>query len=130
MERVTFAKNRGEGMDDTQMKTLFGTMLAACLGGVVRWMRRPKGGYTLFAFLVSVCTAAFVGMQAHFLLVFLGYGENLQFAVSGIAGYGGGTFLDAGIPMLIRYAHKRLGLEYPEPRRRVSDREGEHEKSE
>ena len=107
------------------MKTLCGVMLGACLGGIVRWMRHPKGGYTLFAFLISVCTAAFVGMQAHFLLVALGYGETMQFAVSGIAGYGGGTLLDAGIPMLIRYGYKRLGIEFPEPKRRASAGEEE-----
>ena len=60
-------------------------------------------------------------MLAHFLLAFLGYGENLQFAVAGIAGYGGGTFLDAGIPMLIRYCYKRLDMEYPEPKRQTND---------
>ena len=111
------------GMDGKQAETLFGALLASCLGGVVHWMRHPRGGYTIVAFCISVTTAAFVGMLAHFLLAFLGYGENLQFAVSGIAGYGGGTFLDAGIPMLIRYGYKRLGMEYPEPRRRASDRE-------
>ena len=125
MERATLRLDRSERMDEVQMRTLYRTILAACLGGVVHWMRHPKDGYTVFAFLVSVCTAAFVGMQAHFLLVALGYGETMQFAVSGIAGYGGGTLLDAGIPMLIRYGYKRLGIESPEPKRRALDREEE-----
>ena len=115
--------NRGRkcGMDGKQAETLLGALLASCLGGVVHWMRHPRGGYTIVAFCVSVFTAAFVGMLAHFLLAFLGYGENLQFAVAGIAGYGGGTFLDAGIPMLIRYGYKRLGMEFPEPKRQTTD---------
>ena len=108
-------------MDGKQAETLLGTLLASCLGGAVHWMRHPRSGYTIVAFCVSVTTAAFVGMLAHFLLAFLGYGENLQFAVAGIAGYGGGTFLDAGIPMLIRYCYKRLDMEYPEPKRQTND---------
>ena len=108
-------------MDGVQMKTLYGTILAACLGGAVHWMRHPKGGYTVFAFLVSVCTAAFVGMQAYFIMRWMGFAEELQFAVAGAAGYGGGALLDAAVPMMIRYGYKRLGLEFPEPRRRASD---------
>ncbi len=110
-------------MDGKQAETLFGALLASCLGGVVHWMRHPKGGYTVFAFLVSVCTAAFVGMQAHFIMRWMGFAEELQFAVAGAAGYGGGALLDAAVPMMIRYGYKRLGMEYPEPRRRASDRE-------
>lgn len=123
MTATVASEGRKCRMDGKQAETLFGALLASCLGGAVHWMRHPKGGYTIVAFCISVTTAAFVGMLAHFLLAFLGYSENLQFAVSGIAGYGGGTFLDAGIPMLIRYGYKRLGMEYPEPRRRASDRE-------
>lgn len=114
-------------MDEVQMKTLYGTILAACLGGVVHWMRHPKGGYTVFAFLVSICTAAFVGMQAHFIMRWMGFAEELQFAVAGAVGYGGGALLDAAVPMMIRYGYKRLGLEFPEPRRRASDREDTEE---
>ena len=110
-------------MDGKQAETLFGALLASCLGGVVHWMRHPKGGYTIFAFLVSVCTAAFVGMQAHFIMHWMGFAEELQFAVAGAVGYGGGALLDAAVPMMIRYGYKKLGLEYPEPRRRGSDRE-------
>ena len=118
------------GMDGKQAETLLGTLLASCLGGAVHWMRHPRSGYTIVAFCVSVTTAAFVGMLAHFLLAFLGYGENLQFAVAGIAGYGGGTFLDAGIPMLIRYCYKRLDMEYPEPKRQTNDWEELHDEKE
>ena len=123
MTRAAGGFQRESDMDGVQMKTLYGTTLAACLGGVVHWMRRPKGGYTVFAFLVSVCTAAFVGMQAHFIMRWMGFAEELQFAVAGAVGYGGGALLDAAVPMMIRYGYKKLGLEYPEPRRRGSDRE-------
>ena len=73
-------------MDGVQMKTLYGTILAACLGGAVHWMRHPKGGYTVFAFLVSVCTAAFVGMQAHFIMRWMGFAEELQLLKLPLAG--------------------------------------------
>ena len=123
MTRAAGGFQRESDMDGVQMKTLYGTILAACLGGVVHWMWHPKGGYTVFAFLVSVCTAAFVGMQAPFIMRWMGFAEELQFAVAGAVGYGGGALLDAAVPMMIRYGYKKLGLEYPEPRRRGSDRE-------
>ena len=121
MVRVSNGFEGKNEMDEVQMRTLYGTILAACLGGVVHWMRHPKGGYTVFAFLVSVCTAAFVGMQAHFIMRWMGFAEELQFAVAGAAGYGGGALLDAAVPMMIRYGYKKLGLEFPEPRRRTTD---------
>lgn len=108
-------------MDGEQARTLFGTMLAACLGGMVHWMRHPKGGYTIVAFCISVTTAAFVGMQAHFILRWMGCAEELQFAVSGAAGYGGGALLDAAVPLMIRWGYKRLGLEYPEEKEAPRD---------
>ena len=129
MVRVSNGFEGKNEMDEVQMRTLYGTILAACLGGVVHWMRHPKGGYTVFAFLVSVCTAAFVGMQAHFIMRWMGFAEELQFAVAGAAGYGGGALLDAAVPMMIRYGYKKLGLEFPEPKRRTTDGEERHDEA-
>ena len=129
MVRVSNGFEGKNEMDEVQMRTLYGTILAACLGGVVHWMRHPKGGYTVFAFLVSVCTAAFVGMQAHFVMRWMGFAEELQFAVAGAAGYGGGALLDAAVPMMIRYGYKKLGLEFPEPKQRTTDREERHDEA-
>ena len=130
MVRVSNGFEGKNEMDEVQMRTLYGTILAACLGGVVHWMRHLKGGYTVFAFLVSVCTAAFVGMQAHFIMRWMGFAEELQFAVAGAAGYGGGALLDAAVPMMIRYGYKKLGLEFPEPKRRTTEWEALHDEKE
>ena len=108
---------------DGGLKLLIGTITAAALGGIVHWMRDPKGGYTIVAFIVAVTTAAFVGMQAHFLMRYLGFAEELQFAVSGACGYGAGALLDAAVPMIVQLGYKRLGLKYPDPKRRSDDAE-------
>ena len=107
------------------MKLLMGTMLAATLGGIVHWLRHPRGGHTIIAFLIAVTTSAFVGMQAHFLMQYLGAPESLQFAVAGASGYSAGTLLDSVGPLLVRYAYKRLGLECPTPKRRREDAEND-----
>ena len=103
------------------MKLLMGTMLAATLGGIVHWLRHPRGGHTIIAFLIAVATSAFVGMQAHFLMQYVGAPESLQFAVAGASGYSAGTLLDSVGPLLVRYAYKRLGVDYPTPKRRRED---------
>lgn len=95
------------------MKVLLGTVTAAALGGIVHWMRDPKGGFSVAACVVSVTTAAFVGMQAHFLMRYLDFAEELQFAVAGACGYGGGALLDAAAPLMIRWGYEKLGLRPP-----------------
>ena len=106
---------------DVNVKLLLGTVSAATLGGIVHWLRDPRGGHSVLAFLISVATAAFVGMQAHFIMRYLGFAEELQFAVAGACGYGGGALLDAAVPMIIKWGYKRIGVEYIDPQRRASD---------
>ena len=114
---MNFEGETGGGL----MKVLMGTVLAAAFGGIVHWLRHPKGGHTILAFLIAVTTSAFVGMQTHFLMLHLNASEALQFAVAGACGYSAGTLLDSIGPLLVRYAYKRLGLEYRNPKRRRED---------
>jgi hypothetical protein len=115
-------KFEGTGGNEAVRDTLFGMLCLASLGGVVRWLRN-KNKHTLFSFLLALATSAFVGLQAHFFMRYLGLNQDLQFAIAGACGYGAGQLLDAATPLMIRWGYKRLGVEYPVPRRRAEDRE-------
>ena len=106
-----------------KMKTLLASVVIAVTGGSVHWMRHSRKEFSWIAFLTSVFTAAFVGMQAHFMMRYLEIPESLQFSIVGVAGYGSGTLLDAAVPLMIRWAYKKLGLEMPPKRRRAEDYE-------
>jgi hypothetical protein len=97
-------------------------LFLASLGGIVRWFR-GKGKHTWFSFFLALLTSAFVGLQAHFFMRYFGINQDLQFALAGACGYGAGQLLDAVTPLLIRWGYKRLGVEYPAPRRRAEDME-------
>jgi hypothetical protein len=110
------------GGNGTVREALFGVLCLASLGGLVRWLR-SRNKHTWFSFLLALLTSAFVGLQAHFFMLYLGLDQNLQFAVSGACGYSAGALLDTMTPLIVRWSYKRLGVEYPEPRRRAEDRE-------
>jgi hypothetical protein len=112
----------GTGGNDAVRETLFGMLFLASLGGLVRWLR-GRGKHTWFSFFLALATSAFVGLQAHFFMRYLGVNQDLQFAIAGACGYGAGQLLDAVTPLLIRWGCKRLGVECPVPRRRAEDRE-------
>lgn len=63
------------------------------LGGIVNHLRK-KPGHDWGQLFVSVITAAFSGLLAQLVTGWLGYDIRLQFALAGIAGYGGGVILD------------------------------------
>jgi hypothetical protein len=111
----------GGGGNGTVREALIGMLCLASLGGVVRWLR-SKGRHTLFSFLLALMTSAFVGLQAHFFMRYLGISQDLQFAFVGACGYGAGQLLDAVTPLLIRWGYKQMGVECPVPRRRAEDR--------
>jgi hypothetical protein len=102
-------------------ETFIGVLCLALLGGLVRWMR-GKNKHTLVSFFLALLSSAFVGLQAHFFMRYLGLSQDLQFALSGACGYSAGALLDAMTPLMIRWCHKRLGVEYPVPRRRAEDK--------
>jgi hypothetical protein len=89
---------------------------------MVRWIRN-KDKHTWFSFFLALFTSAFIGLQVHFLARYLGINQDLQFALAGACGYGAGQLLDSVTPLLIRWGYKRLGVEYPSPRRRAEDKE-------
>jgi hypothetical protein len=112
----------GTGGNEAVRDTLFGMLCLASLGGVVRWMRN-KSKHTLFSFFLALTTSAFVGLQIHFFMRYLGLNQDLQFALAGACGYSAGALLDAVAPLLIRWGYRRLGVEYPTPHRRAEDKE-------
>ncbi|MDR1875863.1 MAG: phage holin family protein [Synergistaceae bacterium] len=102
-------------------EAIISVLCLASLGGLVRWLRN-KNGHTWFSFLMALLTSAFVGLQVHFFMRYMGLDQNLQFALSGACGYSAGALLDVLTPLMIRWCYKRLDLEYPVPRRRTEDR--------
>jgi hypothetical protein len=111
----------GAGGNSAVRETLFGMLFLASLGGIVRWLR-SKNKHTVFSFLLALVTSAFIGLQVHFFMKYLGLDQDLQFAISGACGYSAGALLDALTPLLIRWGYKRLGVEYPPPCRRAEDK--------
>ena len=61
------------------------------LGGVVKWARGERG--TVAALAVSVVTAGFVGLLAHFALEGSSLAEGTKACLIGISGYAGGDIL-------------------------------------
>lgn len=102
------------------MKILLSSILIAVLGGICK-LARNRGRFTFAVFFSAGLTSAFIGMQMHFFCRYFQVTSDLQFALVGFAGYGSGALLDAAAPLMVRWAYKRLGLEYPEPRRRRND---------
>ena len=62
-------------------------------GGLVSWLRE-KGPRKFSKLMIVLCTAAFAGLLAYYITHAVGLNEQYQCAMSGIAGYGGGTLLD------------------------------------
>ena len=62
-------------------------------GGLVSWLRE-KGPRKFSKLVIILCTAAFAGLLAYYITHAIGLNEQYQCAMSGIAGYGGGTLLD------------------------------------
>jgi hypothetical protein len=122
-----FIEFDGGGDNGTVREALVGMLCLASLGGMVRWLRN-KNKHTLFSFLLALMTSAFMGLQAHFFMRYLGVDQDLQFAVAGACGYGAGQLLDAVTPLMIRWGYKRLGVECPTPKRRAEDRRSETQK--
>lgn len=111
---------RFDGEGSAIMKILAAVLCLSSLGGFVHWLRY-KGGHTIFTLILSLFTSAFVGLQAHFFMRYLGLSQDLQFAMAGVCGYSAGALLDIITPLLIRIVYKRCGIEYPMPRRRAED---------
>lgn len=86
-------------MDDGHMSLVFTAIMVAMFGGFIRWLRR-KGPRNWGQLVVSVVTAGFIGLMSHYATSWLELDYHLQFFISGIAGYGGGVFLDDAVERL------------------------------
>ncbi len=76
--------------------TLLTAMGIATFGGLVSWLRQ-EGQRSFSRLIVVLCTAAFAGLLAYYLTNAMEVSEQYQCAISGIAGYGGGTLLDEAV---------------------------------
>lgn len=79
-------------LEDETM-TLLTVLGMSAFGGLVSWLRE-KGPKKFSKLVIILCTAAFAGLLAYYITHAIGLNDKYQCAVSGIAGYGGGTLLD------------------------------------
>ena len=99
-----------------ETKTLLEVAGIAGLGGVVNYLRHPhKGGFRAVELAACILSAAYAGVIAHFVVAWLELGEDLQFAVAGIAGYGGGAFLDMAVNVLKQLIQHKTGTKNEKP---------------
>lgn len=95
----------GIQMIEEGTETLIVAVGIATFGGLVNWLRQ-KGPRNLSRLIVVLCTAAFAGLIAYYATSALGFNSQYQCAVSGVAGYGGGTLLDETVNRLKDFIHK------------------------
>ena len=74
-------------------KTFLSILGVATFGGLVNFLRTSEK-FSASRLVVVLCTAAFAGVLAFYLTSALGLSSEIQCAVSGVAGYSGGSFLD------------------------------------
>lgn len=84
---------------EQEAETLLTVLAISMFGGLVSWLRQ-KGPRKWSRLLVVLCTAGFAGLLAYYLTSASGLNAQYQCAMSGIAGYGGGTLLDEGVKRL------------------------------
>lgn len=76
-----------------QAKTFFSILAVATFGGFVNFIRSEEK-FSISKLSAILCIAAFAGLLAFYLTSALGLSSEFQCAISGIAGYSGGSFLD------------------------------------
>ncbi len=89
---------------EQETETLLTVVLLATFGGLVSWLRQ-KGPRKLSRLIVVLCTAGFAGLLAYYITSAIGLNAQYQCAMSGIAGYGGGTLLDEAVNRVKRLIH-------------------------
>ena len=95
---------------DEETKTFVNVVSIAAMGGFVDYIRHRRGGkFEPLELFLSLIVAAFAGVEAHLIAAWLELGLNLQFAIAGIAGYGGGVILDIGLAALKKIVEARSG---------------------
>ena len=97
---------------EEETRTFFGIISIAVMGGFVDYIRHKRGGaFQPLELVLSLIVAAFAGMEAHFIASWLELGVQLQFAIAGIAGYGGGVILDIGLAVLKKVIKARTSTQ-------------------
>lgn len=92
---------------DSDTRMLIEVTIIAGLGGVVNWIRKThKKNWGTFG--AAIITAAFTGLLSHYITGWIGMDIQLQYAISGAAGYSGGALLDTLVPLLSDIVQKRL----------------------
>lgn len=81
---------------EEETMTVITVLGMSIFGGLVSWLRE-KGPRKFSKLMIVLCTAAFAGLLAYYITHAVGLNEQYQCAMSGIAGYGGGTLLDEAI---------------------------------
>lgn len=104
-------KETGIHMEE-ETRTFLGVLSIAVMGGFVDYIRHKRGGaFQPLELALSLIVAAFAGMEAHFIASWLELGVQLQFAIAGIAGYGGGVILDIGLAVLKKMIEARTSTQ-------------------
>ena len=80
-------------LENEQLWNMVDGAVIGGIGGLVNHLRE-KDARDWWRTFVAVLTAAFAGMLAQLVAGWLNADVRLQFAISGIAGYGGGVLLD------------------------------------
>ena len=75
-------------------------------GGLVSWLRE-KGPRKWSRLIVILCTAGFAGLLAYYITSAIGLNAQYQCAMSGIAGYGGGTLLDDCVKKVKQFIYNK-----------------------
>lgn len=102
---------RGEVIQmQEETRTFLQVLSIAGLGGGINYIRHHRsGGFRALELAASIAVSAFAGMEAHFLVRWMGLSVDLQFAIAGIAGYGGGMLLDTAVNIAHQIMHARAG---------------------
>ena len=74
-------------------KTLLTVLFIATFGGLINFLRYEEK-YKLSRLIIILLTASFSGLITYYVTSGLGLSIQFQCAISGVAGYSGGTFLD------------------------------------
>ena len=76
-------------------KAIFAVLSIATFGGLVNFLRTTKKeNFKLSRLVIILSTAAFSGLMVFYITAGLGLSSEYQCAISGMAGYSGGAFLD------------------------------------
>lgn len=93
-------------------RTFLQVLLIAGIGGGISYLHHHRRGcFRALEFTLAIIISAFAGMEGHFIASWLEFDLELQFAVAGIAGYGGGALLDVLVSCASKLICSKSGVE-------------------